>query len=105
MKGLRQTEEVAQGAGEDPNLLVKGEISRGLQRINNLVDSSFLLFSREYMSLVDTEEKRIARTIKGGVYPIRWLMSCAFETTNRNLRRGTHKASGCAARRMLPTAA
>jgi hypothetical protein len=49
-----------------PELLVKGETSRELESVNDLVENGFLVASEEYMSWVDTEEeKRVAGTLTG----------------------------------------
>jgi hypothetical protein len=48
-----------------PNLLVKGETSRELRDVNDLVENGFLVVSEEYMSWVDAEEeKRIVGTLE-----------------------------------------
>jgi glycosyl transferase family 2 len=51
---------------ETPELLVKGETSRELEHVNDLVENGFLIVSEEYMSWVDAEEeKSIVGTLEG----------------------------------------
>ncbi len=52
---------------KSPNLLVKGETSRELKDVNDLVENGFLILSEEYMSWVGAEEeKRVVGTLEGG---------------------------------------
>ncbi len=52
---------------ETPELLIKGDTSRELKDVNDLVENGFLTVSKEYMSWVDNEEeKRVIRTTGGG---------------------------------------
>jgi hypothetical protein len=49
-----------------PELLVKGETSRELRDVNDLLENGFLVVSEEYLKWVDTEEeKRIVGALEG----------------------------------------
>jgi hypothetical protein len=50
---------------KSPTLLIKGETSREIRSVNDLVENGFLVVSEGYMSwVVAEEEKRLVRTVK-----------------------------------------
>jgi hypothetical protein len=76
-----------------PNLLVKGETSRELESVNDLVENGFLIVSDEYMSWVDDqEEKRVAYSmddeqhILEARYQVQTLKALRFERQVRGLK-------------------